>query len=207
MLAIRIPRGRRTVADRPLRADAQRNRERLLEVAAAAFASKGADASLEEIARQAGVAIGTLYRHFPTREALFVAVHHAEMTRVAGYAEELLARHQPLDALRLWMGCFTDFMTAKHGMASAFRMVLASGDNPFTSMRHIVLDALAKLVAACGSGLRQDVDGLDILTVLNGISLAATDSAQTARLIDLVLSGLGDRQSCTHRNADEGGNR
>lgn len=178
------------MTDRPLRADAQRNRERLLQAAAGEFARRGADASLEEIARQAGLAIGTLYRHFPTREALFVAVHHAEMTRVAGYADELLARHEPLEALRLWMGRFTGFMTAKHGMADAFRMVLASGENPFVPMRGIVLDALAKLVAACGSGLRQDVGGLDILTVLNGISLAATDAAQTTRLIDLVLSGL-----------------
>jgi AcrR family transcriptional regulator len=178
------------VNDRPLRADAQRNRERLLEAAASAFARKGADTSLEEIARQAGVAIGTLYRHFPTREALFVAVHQAEMTRVAGYADELLTRHDPLDALRLWMGRFTDFMTAKHGMADAFRMVLSSGENPFVPMRGLVLDALAKLVAACGDRLTQDVDGLDILTALNGISLAATDAAQTARLIDLVLSGL-----------------
>lgn len=178
------------MTDRPLRADARRNRERLLEAAGGAFARDGADASLEEIARQAGVAIGTLYRHFPTREALFVAVHHAEMIRVAGYADELLARHEPIGALRLWMGGFTDFMAAKHGMADAFRMVLASGENPFAGMRGIVLDALAKLITACGDGLRRDIDGLDILTLLNGISLAATDAAQTARLIDLVLSGL-----------------
>lgn len=179
-----------TVADRPLRADAQRNRERLLSAAAGEFARRGADASLEEVARQAGVAIGTLYRHFPTREALFVAVHHAEMARVANCADELLADHEPLDALRLWMSQFTAFMAAKHGMASAFRMVLASGDNPFAPMRIMVLDALARLVAACGGKLRQDIDGLDVLTVLNGISLAALDPAQTDRLIDLVLRGL-----------------
>jgi AcrR family transcriptional regulator len=118
------------MTDRPLRADARRNRERLLEAAAAELARKGADASLEEIARKAGVAIGTLYRHFPTREALFVAVHHGEMTRVAGQAGELLARHEPAEALRLWMATFTGFMTAKHGMASAFRMVLAPGRTP-----------------------------------------------------------------------------
>jgi AcrR family transcriptional regulator len=178
------------VTDRPRRSDAQRNRERLLEAAGIAFARKGSGASLEEIARQAGVAIGTLYRHFPTREALFVAVHHAEMTRVADEADELLSRHAPLDALRLWMGLFTDFMTAKHGMADAFRMVLASGENPFAPMRGIVLEALTELVTRCGDRLRQDVDGLDILTVLNGISLATTDREQTARLIDLVLGGL-----------------
>jgi len=178
------------VTDRPLRADAQRNRERLLAAAASEFARRGAGASLEEIARQAGLAIGTLYRHFPTREALFVAVHQAEVARVAGCADDLLARHEPLEALRLWMGRFTAFMTAKHGMADAFRMVLASGENPFVPMRGTVLGALATLVAACGSRLRQDVSGLDILTVLNGISLAASDAAQTARLIDLMLSGL-----------------
>jgi AcrR family transcriptional regulator len=178
------------VTDRPLRADAQRNRERLLEAAAGELGRKGADASLEEVARQAGVAIGTLYRHFPTREALFIAVHKAEMTRVAGYTDELLDAHEPLDALRVWMGRFTSFMSAKHGMADAFRMVLASGENPFIGMRGIMLDALAKLVAACGSRLRQDVSGFDILTALNGISLATTDAAQTDRLIDLVLSGL-----------------
>ena len=178
------------MTDRPLRADAQRNRDRLLEAAEVAFATKGADASLEEIARQAGVAIGTLYRHFPTREALFVAVHRAEMIRVAEHADTLLAAHDPLDALRLWMGRFTDFMTAKRGMADAFRMVLASGDNPFVPMRGIVLDALTKLVLASGDRLRHDVDGLDILTVLNGISLATDDVEQTGRLIDLVLGGL-----------------
>ncbi|HEY0501720.1 MAG TPA: helix-turn-helix domain-containing protein [Kutzneria sp.] len=178
------------MTDRPLRADAQRNRDALLAAAAPAFASRGADASLEEIARQAGVAIGTLYRHFPTREALFVAVHRAEMINVAEHADALLIEHEPLAALRLWLGRFTDFMTAKHGMADAFRMVLASGDNPFVPMRGIVLDALTKLVLACGDELRHDVDGLDILTVLNGISLATSDVEQTARLIDLVLAGL-----------------
>src|SRR2546422_362839 len=104
------------MTDRPLRADAQRNRDALLAAAAPAFASKGADASLEEIARQAGVAIGTLYRHFPSREALFVAVHRAEMINVAEHADALLISYEPLIALRLWLGRFTDFMTAKHGM-------------------------------------------------------------------------------------------
>jgi len=107
------------MTDRPLRADAQRNRDALLAAAAPAFAAKGADASLEEIARQAGVAIGTLYRHFPTREALFVAVHRAEMINVAEHADALLITYEPLIALRLWLGRFTDFMTAKHGMADA----------------------------------------------------------------------------------------
>jgi AcrR family transcriptional regulator len=181
------------VTDRPLRADARRNRERLLEAAAAEFARKGADASLEEVARKAGLAIGTLYRHFPTREALFVAVHHAEITRVAGHAGELLARHEPADALRLWMGTFTGFMTAKHGMASAFRMVLASGENPFPPMRGAVLDALDALVSACGDALRPDIDVLDVLTLLNGISLATADPASTDRLIDLVIAGIGAR--------------
>src|SRR5215472_11137461 len=101
---------------RAMRADARRNRERLLEVALRAFSS-GEEVTLETIARQAGVGIGTLYRHFPTREALVEAVYRGELARLRDTVSQLLASQTPDAALRSWMDGFADYVTAKHGMA------------------------------------------------------------------------------------------
>jgi AcrR family transcriptional regulator len=180
------------VTDQPKRADAQRNRERLLEVAIRAFAKDGADVSLEGIARHAGVGIGTLYRHFPTRDALVEAVYRNEIERVSALAEELLISRQPEDALREWMKHFVGFMTTKHGMAEAFRAIIASGGSPFGQTRILVLDAVQNLITAgsADGGIRNDVAPIDILTLLNGLSFASDDSDQTERLLSLIVDGL-----------------
>src|SRR6059058_2320215 len=130
---------------RTLRADAQRNRDRLLEVAAHAFAS-GGDATLEAIAREAGVGIGTLYRHFPTREALVEAAYRNELTRLCEAAGELLAAEPPDLATRAWMDRFIDYMATKRGMAEALRAVIASGGNPYATSRDQMVTALAQLL-------------------------------------------------------------
>ncbi|MGY1615508.1 TetR/AcrR family transcriptional regulator [Geodermatophilus sp. SYSU D00691] len=186
---------------RALRADAQRNRDRLLEVAAHAFAA-GEDVTLEAIAREAGVGIGTLYRHFPTREALVEAAYRNELARLCDAAAELLQTQPPEAALRTWMDRFVDYMTTKRGMADALKAVIASGGNPFAHSRDRMTEALALLLRAGAEAgtLRADADPADVLTGLSGISLAAGDAErreQAGRLLDLLVDGLryGTRRS------------
>src|ERR1700756_1741844 len=125
-----------------VRSDAQRNREKLLEVATAAFAAAdGRPVSLESIARDAGVGIGTLYRHFANREALVEAVYRTELAEVAGAAEQLLKRHPPMTALRRWMDRYASFVAAKRGMAESLRAMVDSGALEINEMH-------ARIVAA-----------------------------------------------------------
>src|SRR3954453_19241662 len=160
---------------RPLRADAQRNRDQVLAAAARAFAKCGLEATLEGIAKDAGVGIGTLYRHFPTREALVEAAYRKELDRLCDAAAELLRTHPPEAALRSWMDRFVDYMTTKRGMKDALRAVVASGGNPFAHSRDRMNDALTLLLrAGTGAGtLRPDADASDLLAALSGVSLAA----------------------------------
>jgi AcrR family transcriptional regulator len=180
--------------ERTLRADAQRNRDRLLEVAARTFAA-GGDATLEAIAREAGVGIGTLYRHFPTREALVEAAYRNELARLCDAAAELLATSAPDQALRIWMDRFVDYMTTKRGMKDALRAVVASGGNPFAHSRDRMVEALALLLHAGAQAgtLRPDADAADVLAGLSGVSLCAGEPAQrpqAGRLLDLLVDGL-----------------
>jgi AcrR family transcriptional regulator len=179
------------MTERPMRADARRNRDRIIAVAAKAFAEHGPDAYLEDIARDSGVGIGTLYRHFPTRDALFVAVHRAEITRIAERAGELLGQHPPDGALELWLGEFLGFMQAKQGMAEVFRSVMSTGDNPFLDLRAAVADAANRLLtAAQEDGARPPLDAFDLLTMVHGISLATDDPDQAQRLLRLITDSL-----------------
>jgi len=174
-----------------VRADARHNHDLLLEVAAKAFANEGPGASLKQIAADTGVGIGTLYRRFPTREALFIAVHRLEITRMAERADELLADHAPIDALLAWLEEFAAFLQAKEGMAEMFRSVMAGDENPFLDLRALTNDAAKRLIAAAtGTGIRDDIDPMDILTAVHGLTLAATDSNQLRRLVHLILDGL-----------------
>jgi AcrR family transcriptional regulator len=180
--------------ERTLRADAQRNRDRLLEVAAHAFAA-GGDVTLEAIAREAGVGIGTLYRHFPTREALVEAAYRNELDRLCDAAGDLLRVHPPEAALRIWMDRFVDYMTTKRGMKDALRAVVASGGNPFAHSRDRMVEALGLLLRAgtAAGTLRPDADASDLLAGLSGVSLAAGEPgqrAQAGRLLDLLVDGL-----------------
>jgi AcrR family transcriptional regulator len=174
-----------------LRADAQHNHDRLLEAAGSAFARDGAEASLKAIAAEAGVGIGTLYRRFPTREALYIAVHRREIARIAERAAELSALAPPAEALRQWLGEFAGFLRAKEGMAEVFRAVMAAGENPFLDLRVLVRDALdGLLTAAAGAGIRRDLDAGDVLVAVHGLTLATTDADQLDRLVGLVVAGL-----------------
>jgi AcrR family transcriptional regulator len=180
--------------ERTLRADAQRNRDRLLEVAAHAFAA-GEDPTLEAIAREAGVGIGTLYRHFPTREALVEAAYRNELARLCDAAADLLGTHPPVAALRLWMDRFVDYMTTKRGMKEALRAVMASGANPFAHSRDRLVEALDLLLRAgvAAGALRPDADATDLMAGLSGVSMAAGEPAQrpqAGRLLDLLVDGL-----------------
>jgi len=179
------------MSDRPQRADARRNREQIVTAATAAFAERGSGASLEDVARAAGVGIGTLYRHFPTRDALFVAVHRAEIVRVSERADELLASYGPREALERWLAEFLDFMHAKKGMAEVFRSVMSSGENPFIDLRAETTAAAERLLrAARTDGETAQVDAFDLLTALHGISLATDDPDRTARLLRFLADGL-----------------
>ena len=180
---------------RALRADAQRNRDRLLEVAVRAFSAEGPDVTLEAVAREAGVGIGTLYRHFPTREALVEAAYRNELARLCDAAGELLASLPPDEAARTWMDRFVDYMTTKRGMAEALRAVIASGGNPYATSRDQMIAALGKLLSAGAAAgtLRADVEPADLLAGLSGVSLAAGDPTQrkqARRLLDLLMDGL-----------------
>src|SRR5713226_1301780 len=128
--------------DRPMRADAQRNRARLLEAAVRAFSQDGPEVTLDAIARDAGVGIGTLYRHFPTREALIEAAYRSELARLCDAVPELLRARPPDDAMRAWMDRFVDYMTTKRGMAGALRAVIASGGNPYAQSRDRLVAAI-----------------------------------------------------------------
>jgi AcrR family transcriptional regulator len=180
---------------RPLRADAQRNRDRLLDAAVRAFSQTGTDVTLDAIAKDAGVGIGTLYRHFPTREALVEATYRNELARLCDAATELLGTMSPDEALRTWMDRFVDYMTTKRGMADALRAVIASGGNPFAESRHHMTVAIATLLkagAAAGT-VRSDVAPEDVLASVSGVSLAAGDPTQrdqAGRLLDLLMDGL-----------------
>ena len=180
---------------RPLRADAQRNRDRLLEIAVRAFSDEGPDVSLEQIAKSAGVGIGTLYRHFPTREALVEAAYRNELARLCDSVDDLLTGSPADLALRHWMDRFVEYMTTKRGMAEALRAVIASGGNPYEQSRTRLLGALTTLLDAGGAAgtVRTDIEPADLLAGLSGISLAAGEPAQrdqARRLLDLLMDGL-----------------
>jgi AcrR family transcriptional regulator len=177
-----------------VRADALRNRLRLLEAARGSF-SGGDRVTLEGIARDAGVGIGTLYRHFPTREALVEAVHRAEVTRLCDSASELLATQEPDAALRTWMDRFADYIAAKREMADALRAVIASGAITRSQTRRQMSAAVQLMLdagAAAGT-LRDDVRAEDVVASLVGTFLACgqpDQRDQARRMLDLLMDAL-----------------
>ncbi len=176
-----------------IRADAWRNRERLLEAAVAAFArADGRPVSLEAIARDAGVGIGTLYRHFPSREALIEAVYRAELAEVSESAAELLEQYPPIVALRRWMHRYASFVAAKKGMAESLRAMVDSGAVELSQTRASIVGAVDMLLqAGAGEGsLRSDVHTADVVSSLQGIFLTSSSLDQTHRMLDLLMDGL-----------------
>ena len=181
--------------ERTLRSDARENHERLLRAAARAFARDGTQASLKAIAQDASVGIATLYRRFPTREALVEATYRSEVERVAASADELLRAHEPVAALRAWMGEFIDLLAAKYGMADTLKAALADQDELRGEIRETLTAALQRLLDAgtAGARLRADVAAFDVLLGLGGIALIAgsPDQADHAQvLITLLVDGL-----------------
>lgn len=199
---------------RGMRADAARNRDLLLDAALAAFAAGGTDATLDGIAKSAGVGIGTLYRHFPTREALVEAVYRNELDRLCDAADDLLTRMPADEALRAWMDRFVDYMVTKKHMADALRAVVASGGTPFAHSRERMGAAVGRLLAAgaadgtlrpdlgrsdlldTGAGSKTCVGGSDVLVGMSGVCMTAGEPdgrAQAGRLLDLLVDGLRAR--------------
>jgi AcrR family transcriptional regulator len=180
---------------RALRADARRNRERLLGVAVRAFSQDGPDVTLDAIAKEAGVGIGTLYRHFPTREALIEAAYRNELARLCDAVPGLLQVMPPDQATRAWMDRYIDYMATKRGMADALRAVIASGGTPYAQSRDRLTGAITALLdagAAAGT-LRRDVQPIDVFASLTGVALTTGEPAkreQAGRLLDLLMDGL-----------------
>jgi AcrR family transcriptional regulator len=185
--------------ERRLRADAQQNYDRLVQVAALAFARDGAQATLKAIAAEAGVGIGTLYRHFPTREALVEAVYRTETQRLCDAAAELLRRLPPVDALHGWTAGFLDYMVTKDGMADVLHAVLTADEGLRVDTRARLKEALALLLDAGESSgdLRLGLDAGDVFLALGGFALVLEhqpDGQELARrLLDLLLDGLARR--------------
>ncbi|MEV6976384.1 helix-turn-helix domain-containing protein [Kitasatospora sp. NPDC093806] len=188
-------------AGRPARADAQRNRERLLEVAAEVVAEQGTQASLRDVARRAGVGLGTLYRHFPNRDALLEALLHRRFEQLAERADALAATEPSGRALGTWLHEFTLGAGAYHGLSGA---LLATLNEPGSSLHAACLvnrQACGRLLAAAQrDGLvRADVDAVDLFALANGLAWIADQAPSLAdrrdRLFGLVLDGLAPRSS------------
>jgi AcrR family transcriptional regulator len=177
------------------RADATRNREQLLDVATRMFASAGAEPSMRAIATEAGVGIATLYRHFPTREALVDAVYRDQVSRLTTGARELLAQLDPPEALRRWMDLFGTWIATKNGMLDTLLAMIESGEIAHAHTRTELLGAIDDLLAAgrASGQLRADVPAEDIAAALIGIFTVAGSpehEAMAARLLDLLMDGM-----------------
>lgn len=185
-------------AKRKPRTDALRNRERILEVAKAAFTLHGAAASLDDIAKQAGVGAGTLYRHFPTRDALIEAVYQSEVEKLAAAARGFAAAMSPIDALRAWLLLFVDYVAAKHIIAPALNSMAGGPSKLYEGSRSVVHGAIEELVkrARKSGQLRRDIDPSDLIRAVIGLSYVGWggDWEQSAkRLVDILIAGSRSR--------------
>jgi AcrR family transcriptional regulator len=181
-------------AVRKPRTDALRNRQLILQVAKQAFTRHGANASLDDIAKQAGVGPGTLYRHFPTRDELIKAVYHAEVEKLANAAQEFAATKPPLEALRAWMLLFIDYFEAKHIIAPALNALPGGPSKLYEGSRGATFGAIDLLVKrAIKSGdLRRDVQSHDMILPLIGVALVPSNPdwlGSARRLVDILING------------------
>jgi AcrR family transcriptional regulator len=181
-------------AARKPRADAQRNRDRVLEVAREAFTRLGADASLDDVAKQAGVGAGTLYRHFPTRDELLKAVYRSEVEKLASAEQKFAETMPPMEALRAWMLLFVDYIAKKKIIAPALNNLVGGPSKVFEASHDQLWEAIRALVKrAIKSGdIRKDLDPIDLLRALIGVANVATspDWQQSARrLVDILITG------------------
>ncbi len=180
--------------ERKPRADAERNRARILEVAKEVFTRDGAAASLDDIARRTGVGSGTLYRHFPTRDALIEAVHRSEVEKLAAAAQQLAATMPPLEALRAWMHQFIDYVVGKKLIIPAMDTVAGGSMRMIEGSRsviHTAFIALAERAIASGD-LRADTDPNDFVRALIGVfhTTAIPGWEQSARrIVEMLIAG------------------
>jgi AcrR family transcriptional regulator len=182
--------------DRKLRADARENREKLLRAAGSRFAAQGSGVALEAIARDAGVGIGTLYRHFPTREALVEAVYRNEVDRLCASAGELLTRLAADVALAQWMERFVAYAATERGLSAALKSVASSQSDLFAATRERLLTAIGSLLGAgiATGRIRADVTAEDVLTSINAVWTISSEGEQWAtqarRVLALLMDGL-----------------
>jgi AcrR family transcriptional regulator len=186
-------RTRQRVQRKP-RSDAQRNRERILEVAKGAFTRHGANASLDDIAKQAGVGAGTLYRHFPTRDALIEAVYRTEVEKLAAAERKLTEAMPPIDALRAWMLLFVDHIATKKIIAPALNSLAGGASRLYEGSRGRVQGAIEALVkrAIKSRDIRKDLEPFDLLLPLIGLSNFASGpdwQRRARRMVDILITG------------------
>lgn len=188
-------------ASRKPRVDSVRNRERVLEAARTVFSAGGPEASLEAVAQTAGVGIGTLYRHFPTREALFEAVYRREVQQLADLAERLKNAGPPIEALREWMRSFVRFVATKKGMSAALAFAVTKDSELFSYSSDLLMRAVGGLRdrAIAAGEIRGDISPEDLLRGLVGLCYAHEDQSgwqkAVLRLVDVFIDGLRNRPS------------
>ena len=185
-------------ATRKPRADGARNRQRLIDAAKSVFADVGMNASLEEIARRAGVGIGTLYRHFPSREAVVEAVYRREVEQLAAAVPQLLERSTPAEALHQWMHLFIDYIATKRLIAPSLGALNGRSSTLYATSAELITGAISTLVkrAAASGDVRKDTDPSDLLRAMVGVSYQNPDAgweASARRVIDLLMDGLRHR--------------
>jgi AcrR family transcriptional regulator len=184
-------------AARPMRADAQRNYAKLLSAASEAFLEHGADdVSLEEIARRAGVGIGTLYRHFPTRQALLEAVYLDQVEALRARADEALESGSPGEAFAAWLRALVGFSSTKRSLTSAMVATLGKDSEVLSKCSKLIRDSADSLLARAqeAGAVRADVNSVDLIRLVHGVSMvteyAPGDPGQADRMLTLILDGL-----------------
>jgi AcrR family transcriptional regulator len=189
-----------TEASRKPRADAMRNRERVLEAARTVFSAGGPEASLEAVAKTAGVGIGTLYRHFPTREALFDAVYRHEAQQLAARAERLQRAAKPIEALRQWMYSLVKFVATKKGMSAALALAVSKDSDLFSYSSDLLMRSAGGLLdrAIAAGEIRNDIGPEDLIRTLVGMCYTHDQPGwqkSVLRLVDIFIDGLRNRRA------------
>lgn len=184
-----------TPPPKTLRADAQRNRDKLVAAASELFARSGTDVPLDAVAAHAGVGVATLYRNFPTRDDLVEAAYRSEVAQITGAVAGLLADHPPDVALERWMERYVDYVVAKRGMSDALRAIIESGNDIYADTRGQLQEAFATLLEAgvAAGTLRSDVNAEDVFRATGSVFLLPQQDGwreQAARLLGLLVDGL-----------------
>src|SRR5580704_2993880 len=205
-----MPAKRLKSRSRKPRADAQRNRARILDIAKDAFTRLGANISLDDVARRAGIGPGTLYRHFPTRDALLEAVYRTEVEKLAAAEREFAESMPPIEALRAWMLLFVDYIATKQLIAPALNNIVGGPSKLFECSGDQIKGAIKALVrrAIASGDIRRDLDPVDLLRALVGVSnvASAPDWGESAkRLVDILI--LGSRPEAKNRTPAVKGRR